>query len=88
MKKQSLLYTLALTALLSCTDLEEELRSELPKEKAEAFLKENVDFSSLMETVYRDFDSRYIQHAGCVWLFQEISADAAVVPSQIGRAHV
>ncbi|QDH78980.1 RagB/SusD family nutrient uptake outer membrane protein [Echinicola soli] len=82
MKKQSIIYTLALTALFSCTDLDEELRSELPKDKAEAFLKENVDYSSLMETVYRDFDSRYIQHAGCVWLFQEISGDAAIVPSR------
>jgi len=82
MKKLSLIYSIALASLFSCTDLDEDLKSNLPKEKAEEFLKANVDFSSLMETVYRDFDSRFIQHAGCVWLFQEISADAAVVPSR------
>ncbi|GGZ34382.1 hypothetical protein GCM10007049_29700 [Echinicola pacifica] len=82
MNKKSIIYTLALSAVFSCTDLDEELKSELPKETAEEFLKANVDFSSLMETVYRDFDSRYIQHAGCVWLFQEISGDAAIVPSR------
>ncbi len=62
--------------------MDEELKSDLPAAKAREFLNANVDFSSLMETVYRDFDSRFIQHAGCVWLFQEISADGAIVPSR------
>lgn len=67
---------------LSCTDMDEELRSDLPADKAREFLLANVDFNSLMETVYRDFDSRYIQHAGSVWLLQEVSADGAIVPSR------
>ncbi|MCH7408118.1 RagB/SusD family nutrient uptake outer membrane protein [Belliella sp. DSM 111904] len=67
---------------LSCTDLVEELKSDLPEDKARAFLNENVNFDVLLETVYREFDSRYIQHAGSVWLLQEVSADAAIVPSR------
>ncbi|MFD2036543.1 RagB/SusD family nutrient uptake outer membrane protein [Belliella marina] len=76
-------YSISLSLLLfSCTDLVEELRSDLPNDKARAYLEENVNFDALLETVYRDFDARYIQHAGSVWLLQEVSADAAVVPSR------
>ncbi len=66
----------------NCTDLEEEINSELTSEEARENLLENVDFSSLLERVYRDFDSRFIQHEGSVWLLNEVSADHAVVPSR------
>jgi starch-binding outer membrane protein, SusD/RagB family len=78
------IFTIALLVLtaLSCSDLQEELHSDLPADKAREFLLRNVDFNSLMETVYRQFDSRFIQHAGSVWLLQEVSADGAIVPSR------
>lgn len=80
--KSILLAVIASVVFYGCTQLDEELRSDLPKEQAESFLNENADFSALIETAYRDFDSRFIQHAQSVWLLQEISADAAVVPSR------
>ncbi|WP_114748492.1 RagB/SusD family nutrient uptake outer membrane protein [Pleomorphovibrio marinus] len=73
---------LSLLTAISCSDLHEELHSDLPADKAREFLLRNVDFNSLMETVYRQFDSRFIQHAGSVWLLQEVSADGAIVPSR------
>src|SRR5690554_92402 len=82
MKTLRFISILFLAASIFCTDLQEELRSDLPADQAREFLKANVDFNSLLETVYRDFDSRYIQHAGSVWLLQEVSADGAIVPSR------
>lgn len=82
MKKLKLIYILIPVLAFSCTNLDEELRSDLPADKAKEFLNANVDINSLMETVYRDFDNTYIQHAACEWLFQEVSADGAIVPSR------
>lgn len=66
----------------ACTDLDEELYSDLPSDAAQKFLKENVDLDALVETVYRDFDNVFIQHAACTWVLNEISADEAIVPSR------
>ncbi|UKM66530.1 RagB/SusD family nutrient uptake outer membrane protein [Flavobacteriaceae bacterium GSB9] len=83
MKLLKILSSVAAVAVLaSCTNLDEDLYSNLPREEAETFLTENADFSALLEKAYRNFDSRFIQHAQSVWLLQEISADAAVVPSR------
>ncbi|WP_240676100.1 RagB/SusD family nutrient uptake outer membrane protein [Botryobacter ruber] len=79
---KSLKYILCALALAGCTDLAEDINSELPADKARAFLEKNVNFNSMIETVYRDFDSPFIQHAGSVWVLDEISGDAAIVPSR------
>ena len=83
MSNKYILYLLSLCMLsVSCTDLHEELRSDLTDEQAREFLKENTDISVLLERAYRDFDNVYIQHEGSVWLLQEVSADGAIVPSR------
>ena len=76
---------LILTLLIgsfSCTDLSEELHSDLPAERAEKFLKENADFDALLQTVYRDFDNSIIQHYNAVWVITEMSSDEAICPSR------
>lgn len=73
---------LAFIAVVSCTDLDEDLRSNLPGDEAEVFLKENADFAALLETVYRDFDNAMIQHYNAVWIITEMSSDEAICPSR------
>lgn len=82
MKILKILVFIPLLLFSGCTDLEEDLHSDLSSETARDFLNENVDFDALLERVYRDFDSNYIQHSGSVWALQEISADGAIVPSR------
>lgn len=83
MKYIYIIYMLGFCMLsVSCTDLHEELKSDLTAEQAEEFLKENTDIAVLLERAYRDFDNVFIQHEGSVWLLQEVSADGAIVPSR------
>ncbi|PRD54180.1 RagB/SusD family nutrient uptake outer membrane protein [Sphingobacterium gobiense] len=83
MKSQYILNLLAIGVLaMSCTNLNEELNSDLTKEQAQEFLNENTDVSTLLERAYRDFDNVFLQHEGSVWLLQEVSADGAIVPSR------
>ncbi|MEO9474374.1 MAG: RagB/SusD family nutrient uptake outer membrane protein [Cyclobacteriaceae bacterium] len=71
-----------LVGMFSCTDLTEELNSDLPADEAEAFLKDNADYDALLQTVYRDFDNSIIQHYDAVWVITEMSSDEAICPSR------
>ncbi|PRD49258.1 RagB/SusD family nutrient uptake outer membrane protein [Sphingobacterium haloxyli] len=83
MKIKYIINLLAMGVLgVSCTDLHEDLKSDLTKEQAQEFLDENTDVSTLLERAYRDFDNVFLQHEGSVWLLQEVSADGAIVPSR------
>ena len=83
LKNKYLLYLLSTCSLaISCTDLQEDLHSDLTKDQAKDFLNENTDVSVLLERAYRDFDNVFLQHEGSVWLLQEVTSDAAVVPSR------
>ncbi|WP_187262111.1 RagB/SusD family nutrient uptake outer membrane protein [Pontibacter beigongshangensis] len=79
---KSLKYIALSLALAGCTDLAEQVHSELPSDKARAFLEENVNFPSMLERVYRDFDNPFVQHGASVWVIDEISGDAMICPSR------
>lgn len=82
MRISKYLFVTSIFFLIACSDLDEDLNSDLNSETAEEFLNENTDINALLERVYRDFDSNFIQHSGSVWALQEISADHAIVPSR------
>lgn len=65
----------------SCTNLDENLYSELDEAKAKDFLKKNANFDVMLETVYRDFDNTFtVYHQ--VFGLQEVTTDEAIVPSR------
>lgn len=80
MKSQRLIGLALIPLAVSCTDLDEDLYSNLSDEQGRQYFQEHFD--ALVEAVYRDFDNIIIQHTGCTWLLQEISADGAIVPSR------
>lgn len=69
-------------ALSACTDLQEELYSDLPGDVARDFLEENADYDALLETIYRDFDATFVQHVGATFILNGVSSDEMIVPSR------
>lgn len=70
----------SLTAM-SCTDLDEGLKSDLDAKTAEAIIKKNADVDALVEAVYQDLNNTFPAY-GNVFHLQEVAADEAIVPSR------
>ncbi|WP_258104720.1 RagB/SusD family nutrient uptake outer membrane protein [Marinoscillum sp. MHG1-6] len=82
MKLYKYLLVLPLIAQLSCTDLDEELKSDATAEEAQAYLIANADYDALLEVVYRDFDGSMVNYENGVNVMNIISSDEGICPSR------
>ncbi len=79
-KSFALLGLLAMVAV-SCTQLEEELRQDLDGETAQDFLRDNTDVSSLIQSVYDNFQLPF-QDQSRFWAMQEHTSDEVMGPTR------
>jgi len=68
---------------VACTDLEEELREDLPGDEAEKYLKESADVSALISSVYRQMHEPYSDQAR-LWALCQHTTDETIGPTRGG----
>lgn len=82
MKYKILLFTVLLSlGLFSCTKLDETLRADLPKDQAEALIKNSTDVKVLLQAVYDGLQGPY-QDQSQVWAASEHTTDEAIGPTR------
>lgn len=81
MKSYKFLFLFSLTFILACSNLEEELRDDLTREQAEAYLNANTDVDVLLKAAYDGLRGPYMDQA-LFWAAQQHTSDETLGPTR------
>ncbi|HJW28138.1 MAG TPA: hypothetical protein VJ508_02690, partial [Saprospiraceae bacterium] len=81
MKLYKYLFILILGAFLACTDLNEQLKQDLTKEQAEAYLNAHTDVNAILKAAYDGLRLPFLDQAQ-FWAAQEHTSDEVLGPTR------